>query len=391
MFKNNWQLHFIEVARLMRDVEFDPSAWSRVLAYIGQAIGASSGAMAVRDRHTLELLDPVATTWPLDALGVYLDREQPLEADPVLARLTEMMFQQPDSTSFSSLELLDVSAYTRSRFFNEFAHPFDIPYLTGTCFALDSQHSGAFFFHRPLSIPEFERDQRQFLEALTPLINIGLRCRPLQRQLVAARGVLDHVNLAVVTIDENGRVTDMNRRAKQFIERSRALHIRDRRLASPWPDVDTNIARICHQATRGYPPCASELFISDIHDRRVRADSPRSFTQLVALPLSEEGSISLWRDRVPAVVFLCHSDDPATSVLDAETVLRGGFGCSPAQARVGALYGLGLKARDIAAAIQVSVPTVRKHIDAVRVRTHSEDKIELAARIQAMLIPVRDD
>lgn len=388
MFKNNWQLHFHEVSRIMRDAEFDPHSWNRILEYVGRVIGASSGAMAIRDRTTLALRDPVGTTWSGEALAVYLDHERPLEADPMLVELTREMFRQPTLKSFSSLELLDVPGYLKSGFFNEFADRFEIPYLTGTCFELDSTNYGAWFFHRPLHLPEFDRDERQFLEALTPLISLGLRYRPLQRQLLTARGVLDQINLAVVMLDEMGRFTHMNRRAEQFIERSRALAIRAGRLVSPWPDVAAELARACFQATRARPPQPAQLFIPDTHDRRVRADSPRSFTQVVVLPMSEESSVSLWRECVPAVLFLCHSDDPASSLLDAESVLQRGFGCSPTQARIGALYTIGVEITGIAMANRMSISTVRKHIRSVLARTHSANKTELAVRIQSMLLPV---
>lgn len=89
--RSKWQTHYHHVLDLMRESDVDGQAWYRILQYIGQAIGASSGALAIRDQVTLTLRDPVATTWAHEALMAYLDQERPLELDEVIVDLTERL------------------------------------------------------------------------------------------------------------------------------------------------------------------------------------------------------------------------------------------------------------------------------------------------------------
>jgi DNA-binding CsgD family transcriptional regulator len=380
--KSEWQEHYIQAVRILTEAEFSSEPWFQLLDYVARVIGASAGTIAVRARGSLELVDPVAATWPDEALAEYFDPQNPRERDPVIIELTGNMFQVPDNVAFSVRELLDPRAYKRSGFFHDFAGKYDLPDLTGTSFQLDDAHCGALFFHRPERMLEFSEEQRRFLESISPLVRFALRYRAQAGDLAAARGALDHLTIALMLLDERGRITHINPAARRLIRGSASLAVACDRVISADPYVTAQIERLCRHAGQS-PPRAGEFFI---HEGGARDGNP--FIHMIVLPISERRSLSLWGRRVPAAMILRHSHQELESTLDAIAILRDGYRCTPAEARVGALFAAELERKDIAARLAISESTVKAHLSKVHRKTHTVNKVELVALFREHLLPL---
>ena len=123
----------------------------------------------------------------------------------------------------------------------------------------------------------------------------------------------------------------------------------------------------------GYPPRIGQLRIDDADG----PDNEHAFIQMSVVPISERYSFDHWGCFVPAVMVLHHSLEEHESFLTPEAILRHGYGCTPAEARVVSLRVQGYDYIDIERKLAISANTIRQYTQRVRRKTSAATLMEL--------------
>jgi DNA-binding CsgD family transcriptional regulator len=378
--ENEWHADREAALDLILEATLRPEAWNGFIAHVCKVVGASSGAIAIRSSQpALELIDPVAATWPDAAVEAYLT--YPREADPVAIDLTVSMFALRNSKSFITQELLDDNAYRRTPFFNDFASKFDIAYMTGVSLDIGADHYGTLMLYREDGSPTFGQDARRFLESLAKPLQIGLDTRRRLKGNMVAHGVLSRLTIPVVTLDECGRVDYMNQAAEQLLRRGDTVSIKAGRIRTRTPDTTKKLQAVCREAVRGDISRQGHEFFLE----RANGSPP---LRLLILPLSYRLSDSLWGGDVPVAIFFFDAQEEAPPS-DASTILRQSHGCTEAEGRVAVLYADGATGPQIAGQLAVSSETIKTHLKKVFQKTRVRNKAELVKLIQKLGVPVR--
>lgn len=377
---NDWHADRAAALDLILEATLRPEAWNDFIAHVCKVVGASSGAMAIRSgKPGLELIDPVAATWPDEAVEAYLT--YPRERDPVIVDLTVGMFARRNRGSFLTEELLDDGAYRRTPFFNDFSNEYGIAYLTGVSVDVGPEHFATLMLYREDGSPAFDRDQRRFLESLVKPMRIGLETRRRLKGTLVAHGVLAHLAIPVVTLDERGRVDYINQAAERLFQRGDVVSVTGGRIRTSSPDTSEALRALCLDAVRGdIPRQGRELFL-----RRSDGAPP---LRLVVLPLSYSLSDSLWGGEVPAAIFFFDAEEDGGPP-DVSALFRGTYACTETETRVAVLYADGATGAQIAERLAVSRETVKTHLKRVFQKTRVKNKAELAKLIQKLRAPLR--
>jgi DNA-binding CsgD family transcriptional regulator/PAS domain-containing protein len=378
--ENEWHADREAALDLILEATLRPEAWNDFIAHVCKVIGANSGAIAIRSSQpALELIDPVAATWPGEAVEAYLT--YPREADPVAIDLTVSMFAMREGKSFITQELLDDNNYRRTPFFNDFANKFDIAYMSGVSVNIGAGHFGTLMLYREDGSLAFGQHERRFIESLIKPLRIGLETRRRFKGSMVAHGVLSRLAIPVVTLDECGRVDYMNQAAVQLFRRGETVSITAGRIRTSRPDTTKTLQAMCREAVRGDISRQGREFLLE----RTEGAPP---LRLLVLPLSYRLSDSLWGGDVPAAIFFFDAQEDAPWP-DVSTRLRQAYGCTEAEARVAVLYADGATGPQIAEQLEVSSETVKTHLKKVFQKTRVKNKAELAMLIQKLRSPVR--
>jgi DNA-binding CsgD family transcriptional regulator/PAS domain-containing protein len=377
---NDWQDHRAKAVELILEATLRPEAWNDFISHVCKVVGAASGAIAIRSsKPLLELIDPVAATWPDEAVEAYLT--YPREQDPVVVDLAVGMFALRNGKSFVTQELLEDQAYRQTSFFNDFARKFDIAYLTGVSVDVGSDHFGTLMIYREDGSPIFDQHERRFVESLIHPLKIGLETRRRLKGTTVAHGLLARLAIPVVTLDERGRVDYSNQAAEQLFQRGDIVSMHGGRIRTRKPDTTQALQALCLDAVRGdISPQGCELFLE-----RPGGAPP---LRLLFLPLSHRLSDSLWGGEVPAAIFFFDAQEEPTPP-DVCPLLRQTFGCTETEARVAVLYAGGATGKQTAEQLGVGAETIKSHLKKIFEKTRVKNKAELVALIQKLRSPLR--
>jgi DNA-binding CsgD family transcriptional regulator len=376
---NEWHAHRAEALDLVLEATLRPEAWNDFISHVCKVVGATSGAIAIRSAsQTLELIDPVAATWPDEAVEAYLT--YPREKDPVVVDLAVGMFALRNGRSFITQEMLDNKVYRETPFFREFARKFEIAYLAGVSVDVGSDHFGTLMIYREDGSRVFNRRERGFLESLAKPLRIGLETRRRFKGDTVAHGVLARLAIPVVTLDERGRVDYANEAAEQLFRCGDIASMSGGRIRTRRPDTTEALQALCLDAVRGdIPRQGRELFLD-------RSDGKPPL-RLLILPLSYKVSDSLWGGEVPAAIFLFDTQEEAESP-DVSIRIRQTYGCTETEARIAVLYADGATGGEIAGQLRVSTETIKTHLKRIFLKTRVKNKAELAKLIQKLRSPL---
>ena len=378
--ENEWHAQREAALELILEASLQPEAWNDFITHVCKVIGASSGAIAIRSSQpALELIDPVAATWPDEAVEAYLTH--PRDADPVIIDLTVSMFALRNRNSFITQELLDDDAYRQTPFFHDFASKFDIAYLTGVSMDVGADHFGTLMLYREDGSSVFGQQERRFLETLTKPLRIGLETRRRLKGTMVAHGVLSRLAIPVVTLDERGRVDHMNQAAEELFRRGDIVSISKGRICTNKPDITKVLQAMCLEAVRGdISRQGHELYLA-----RANGAPP---LRLSILPLSHRLSDSLWGGDVPAAIFFFDAQED-TPPPDVSKRLRQTYGCTDKEAENAVRYAAGPTVSQLAEQVEVSSETIKSHLKKVFLKTGVKNKAELVNLIQKLGSPVR--
>jgi DNA-binding CsgD family transcriptional regulator len=357
-------LHAELVGRLF-EAAIDPRRWAGLSADIAHAFDAGSGALLILGPQTaLSYLDATANLAgpPMrDYAAYYRERD-----------VWSLQARQPGwgSAQLGS-DLVRNSEFEHTEFYTDFCRAAGVFHAIGCTVPLPDAKFGQLSIHRPRSARAFNEDDRSRLNALLPffLRALQLRDKLQQASLGGLCGValLDCVDTAVFLVDDELRLLHANAAAGALLVRDGALRLLDGRLVQQDSAGARSLGRMV-RAVLAAAPGPQSLCL----ERRGRP------------PLLLTAAPFLAQDAPPgqsprAVVMV---RDPEAHRLPCDA-LRQLFGLTPAEAGVAQALAHGDALEKIAVDLDISLHTVKTHLQKLFRKTGTRRQGELVALLHA--------
>jgi DNA-binding CsgD family transcriptional regulator len=372
---------------LIYDATLDPGQWATALAAINAAVGGEVSALLHWDNRTTPVASNVTAVsgYPETAIKAYENYFGPIDVRrPAFAALPQgAVYVDDRHMAFAEVE--------RSEIQHDFYRPLGIGHGMAAKLFDDAARTSLLSVHRPLAHGAFRARDVALLESLTPHL---VRALQLQRQVATARHVaraaavgLDHFHVAVLIVDAEATVIELNQAAADLLRQPGApLRREARRLCAATPATTQGLHEAIQSATAA--PGQHTAPPNGIL-RLPRAGAGGAIAVMVA-PVRRGGPVegdALARLATPlALVFAA---DPARPVMLASDTLRRQFGLSAAEASVAVGLVDGSTVEAIAARRSVSQETVRAQLKRALAKTETHSQAQFIATIARSLAMLR--
>jgi DNA-binding CsgD family transcriptional regulator/PAS domain-containing protein len=354
-----------EFSRLVGDIYecvLDPAGWNSVVARFAELSGGAgasihmvnpaSGSTAILVEHGV---DP---EWSALGRTVYA----PMSPVGSAALLYDV--DQPVSV----FDIVGEAEYVESRFYKEWLEPKGYFDIMGALISKTAQEIGAISATRLKDRGRFDADSREFMALIAPHVRRAVTISgTLHYHALKSDGqdaVIDTLAAAVIHVDREGRILRTNPAAGALLSEGQVAQAQNGRLAM----TDQSAEKTLRTA-----------LMSD-------ASAPVVFGLLAAR--GEAYSISVLPLNAQRGLFLVLIKTNAPETPAIGKYLAATFGLSPREIAVlmPMLQGTGLD--DIAAAMGISVPTARSHLNKLFEKTATNRQAELVAKVLGAMPPV---
>jgi len=315
-----------ELIAAIYEAALDPGQWDSVLRGLEAALGVFGLFLVCEDKVRAEL--GVVHSYGFDdkLLQDYADTW--FERDPG----RPLLMSQPVGKAVATNFFIPQSQWLKTEYFNEFAHQHKIGCQLGIRVADDHLRAVWVGSSREVTCAPFEQAQADVLDLVAPHIKrslqIGARLDALHEERSLLATTLDAAGMAVMLLDEEGRVAFANGRAEALLKKPGALRLRGGRLSLHEPAGADRLARLIGGVT------ATALGQGLEAGGRLIVDDAPVGQRLVlhAFPFGlRRKSLEFGQARLCAIVFVFREDE--TPVPPADLLCRL-YGFTPAEARL---------------------------------------------------------
>lgn len=348
------------------DAALDPQLWPETLERVAGAVGATAAGLMLTDpiRQRFAAVSVGVSPAAVDAYNQYYWRIDPMA--PVLGRMpTGLLFTDRSVVSRSELE--------RTELHNDWAQPQGLEDSAFAILLRDGPALGAFCLGASARVNAYERsDAMQLLRMLVPHLQRAARTQWTMDGAIAGRNVafaaLARLRHGVALIGAGGKVLFVNDAAARLAAQPDGLSIGTAGLRAALPVQDAALQRLLARAFANNDsdvPAGGMLAVS-------RPSGRRPFVVSVN-PLREVAEA--FRTHCPCSVAIIVDPDDPLPILPRH--LQELYGLTPAEAAVAIqmLHGRGLKA--VADTLNVTLSTVRIHLQRVFEKTGTHRQAEL--------------
>ena len=367
-------LHAELVCRLF-EAAVDPRRWTGLSADIARAFGADSGTLVLHCPHSaLNYLDVTANMAGqpmLDYAAYYRERD-----------VWALQARQPGHEGAQlGADLICDSKFEHTEFYTDFCRGTGIFHALGCMVPVQGAEFGLLSIHRPRSAHAFNADDKHRLDALLPYFQRALQLRnQLQQANLAGQcgvALLDCLDTAVFLVDEDLRLLHANVAAGALLVRGSALRLLNGRLTQQDSGSAHSLGRMVHAVLAAAPGPQSLCLERRGHPPLL----------LTAAPFPAPDAPPGQRPR--AVVM---ARDPEAHKLPCNA-LRQLFGLTQAEAGVAQALAHGDALDKIAVDLDISLHTVKTHLQKLFRKTGTRRQGELVALLHAapVAMPPEDE
>ncbi len=358
----------------------EPALWPGALEEIARAVGGAVAAVFLHDRALAEESELLATSgYPAYVQDAYKAHyaERDVRMPTLFGRAQGAVSVDDHNMAFAVIE--------KSEIHNDLYRPLRIGHGMATLLFAERARVGALSVHRDIKSGGFRDQEIALFEILAPH---AVRAFQFQRQAARARAVarslrigLDHFPMAVLLVDGEGRIIEMNGAAEAMLgDRACPLRAGSGRLTTGRSDTSASLARAIKAATdarniAGPPPPILRLLREDDGDA----------LGIMAVPVGETCQCTPDPNRL-ALLFVA---EPVRRKAAEDVVLGAELGLSPAEARIAALLAAGKSIHDIADQKGLSRETIRVHVKRVLSKTGCRTQAQLVGQVAGSLASLR--
>jgi DNA-binding CsgD family transcriptional regulator len=282
---------------------------------------------------------------------------------PILKTLADYDFLTPDE-------------HRRNPHYQEFARPWDIPFICLTTLERTPELLIGLAVLRSEREGHIDAGGRAAFAAVAPHVRGAVRMQmSLEgRGQALVTGALDALSMPVFVCDHTGRVRSLTPSAEALVREPGGLRLAGGRLGAA-RRADAQVLQDAIDAATLHDPPPGAPLLRTVVLRAPAADARPLVLDVVRMPA---GPYALaFR---PQVLVVARGGRPAAEA--RAPILRAAFGLTPAETQIALLLADGLDSAAIAARRRSSVGTVRVQIKRVLAKLHVKSQIELAARLR---------
>lgn len=366
--------HWLSVTDAFHGAAVDGTSWYGALESLAAATGSRTGELicigtnaAIPINITTDI-DPAFPAAFAEAGGGNPRINPRVNAGmnaPALKVMAESDFITPDE-------------YQRDLHYQEFARPWDIPFICLTTLARQDDMLIGLAVLRSQQQGHITRQQRRTFAAIAPHVRAAVRTHiALEGNGVALlKGAMEALAIPAFVCDRLGLVRELTPTAETVINRGRGLQLKLGRLHACQSDDARRLSDAIDAAAIGYakpmsPPLRTVIVRSSEHDT-----SPLVL-DVVALPArAYEFSFA------PRVLVIVRNNTDSTERKAA--ILQAAYALTPAETDIALQLCAGKTAATIATNRNVTVGTVRLQIKTILAKVGINRQIELVARLNQL-------
>jgi len=374
-----------ELTGLAYDAVIAPARWSDFLAALASALGGASLGMSLR--HPRDGNPGWVVFHDADGAFARSYAEHFFRVDPFRVRSDALA---PGGCEVMAGGSIAAATVERSEFYNDWMRPQGFAAAPSIGLTLDRDSWGepiGVAVFRPRGARAYGDRELRLLRRLSPHLQratrAALRLADTESQLSATGDVLDHLPVAAVLLDHEGRIVRANRKASALAERGRPFVTARVSLALD-PDVVASLRRIAADSgTERSVACGSAHGIV-----AVRRGDDRPPLSLRPVPCSSPEIAGL--EGPPGWLWVL-IEDPADIPLPSTAALVSTLGLTNAEARLTALLVAGRRLEQAAAELGIAHETARTHLKAAFRKTGARSQTDLVRLVLQRPLLVRRD
>lgn len=347
---------------LIYDAAFDEPSWIAVMNRLADAVGGGATAFIRKNLTTGQgrgLFGRITAAQFTDYFGRFA------RANPLADAITPL----PAGAFLIDWQVMQKPRLMRSEYYNEFLLRRDIHGVLGLMVWRQGAEAAIINLTRPPGTGEFlPADAARlgpFMAHLRRAVALAERLPPWPAAAAGLDAALDVWHAAALMLDGSGRLIYANAAAERILAAQDGLGVRHGVLSAGDPVAGRGLAVLIHRAAGAEPPAGGSVTVPRPSGRR---------PYLVQIMPCRRERLGLF--PAPARVMASLVDLDAACGPAIET-LRAAFGLTQAQAVVAAEVARGRALRDIAAALGISLYTVRRHLGDVMTRTETHSQAAL--------------
>lgn len=366
------QSQFDDAVGKIYDAALDPAGWDAALSAIAGAVGAVAGFVAGLDvRKGLGAYWHSVGHTPQTQL---LYNERYLTIDPTLAHIANH-----PGRAFACSEYLDEQAVAASRFHQEFLLPLGIRHILSGVTKAHGSTVCFFGFQRAVTQAPFSADETRFMQNLIPHLarvdDIANRINRISEEKRLAMAMLDHIDYAIVLVDQRGQICLSNQRAEKLFESKETISsIFGRiRLAHSADNDALATALRCATARDGAEPATQALEVRDARG----GDN----VHLIVLPIGVSSGAQTKEGQASAAIIIADARQQRSM---ASQVLKSSFGLTPAEIKVAMGIAHGRPPDELGCDLSISLATVKTHTQRIYQKTGVSRQVDLSRLIYGL-------
>jgi len=362
---------WLAIADEFYNAAVDHSRWYSALAKLAAATGSRTGELITIGRDAVL---PVNILTNMDP-GIHAAAAECRIGDPAINPRVNAGMTSPVLKVMAECDFITPDEHATNQHYNEFARPWDIPYI---CLATLERQSDLLI---GLAVCRSEREghvndqQREVFASLAPHVRAAVKMQIALEGHGAAliRGALETLSIPAFVCGRSGAVQAFTKSAEEILRGEQGLSLRNRFLRASRDDEDKALHAAIQKVARGLlTPGAPAVATVLVHG--TDEGKPPIVLDLMPLP-----SVALEFTSAPRVVVVARGSRGSDTRRVA--LLQGVYGFTSAETDVALLLARGKSTEVIAQARNVAAGTVRAQIKSMLAKLGVSRQVELVARL----------
>lgn len=351
----------------------NPAHWERFLQVAARELGATKAALHV---HYFAPGNTIQTAHGSCAFAIGYDASA-LQDYAVYYAAQDLYVQRirerfPGAMQVGTSEdLITSSEYRKTELYEDFSRPNGVYYTCWSAVEQSESIGAGLGFIRPEDAKPFAAKDVNLLNLLNPHLTKAFRLQrtiaEATRQNEALLSSVAHLDVGVIAIGCDGRVTNLSAPAKRIIDEEDGIRVRSGRLQATVRSDDERLQQMLRAAANvlvdGAPPASTMLIERGTGKRALKVSV---FPFVSKLLLAE--------DRPEVLVLL---SDPSAKPGSRAVVMRSLYGLTPTESRLADLLLEGCDVSEAADRAGVTRETGRFHLKRIMAKTGTRRQTEL--------------
>ena len=366
--------HWLALTDAFHGAAFGQHGWYGALEGLAEATGSqigeliTVGANAAVPINIMTNMDPDFNRAFIEAGG----------GDPAINPRVNAGMNAPILKVLAESDFISPSDYKRHPHYQEFARPWDIPYICLSTLERNSDLLIGLAVVRTHQQGHITDKQREIFAMLAPHVRAAVRTQLALEGEGAAllTGAMDALSIPAFVCDRCGRVRSLTPAAEQLLSLDRGLQLRLGQLHAANPVDEKSLKDAIDTAVRG-PLIGGSSVLQTVVIRHCALNTPSMVLDVITLPARQfEFSFA------PRVLVLARGERGPEGRRAA--ILRTAYALTSAETEVAIHVSNGKPLEAIAAIRGVSVETVRSQIKSILAKLGVKRQIELVATVSQL-------